>query len=374
VFRKGTALIPTWTAFSVVRLLEEHLPDLVDYEFTAQMEDLLDAISRGEQDWVAYLRKFYFGTDAQGLKHKVDQKVKEVDAREISRFPLGSPEAGLHLEPIYVRVGRYGPYIEQADRKASIPDQLPPDEMTLERAIEMLDRAKTDDAPIGEDPATGKPVFVKNGRFGPYVQLGINEEGGEKPKMSSLLKGMSPEDVTLDVALKLLSLPRVVGKHPENGEDIVASNGRFGPYIKCGSETRSLPADVGPIDVTLEQSVELLKQPKQHGRGRAAPKEPLKVFESSPVTEQPVKLLDGRYGPYVTDGTTNASLPKGITAESLTFVEALRILAEREAATPAKKKRAAKKAAKKAAKTTKKATKKAAKKKATKKAVEVDEE
>lgn len=374
VFRKGTALIPTWTAFSVVRLLEEHLPDLVDYEFTAQMEDLLDAISRGEQDWVAYLRKFYFGTDAQGLKHKVDQKVKEVDAREISRFPLGTPEAGLHLEPIYVRVGRYGPYIEQADRKASIPDQLPPDEMTLERAIEMLDRAKTDDAPIGEDPATGKPVFVKNGRFGPYVQLGVNEEGGEKPKMSSLLKGMSPEDVTLDVALKLLSLPRVVGKHPENGEDIVASNGRFGPYIKCGSETRSLPADMAPIDVTLEQSVELLKQPKQHGRGRAAPKEPLKVFENSPVTEQPVKLLDGRYGPYVTDGTTNASLPKGMTAESLTFVEALRILAEREAATPAKKKRAAKKAAKKAAKATKKATKKAAKKKATKKAVEVDDE
>jgi DNA topoisomerase-1 len=370
VFRKGTALIPTWTAFSVVRLLEDHLADLVDYEFTAQMEDLLDSISRGEQDWVEYLKKFYFGHDSQGLKHKIDQKVKEVDAREMSRFPLGAPESGLHREPVFVRVGRYGPYIEQGDRKASIPDQLPPDEMTLERAIEMLDRAKADDAPLGEDPQTGKPVFVKNGRFGPYVQLGTNEDG-EKPKMSSLMKNMSPEDVTLEVALKLLALPRVVGKHPESGEDIVASNGRFGPYIKCGTETRSLPAETSPIDVTLEQSLELLKQPKQHGRGRAAPKEPLKVFEKSPITDEPVKLLDGRYGPYVTDGTTNASLPKGTSAEAFTFAEALALLAERAAATPAKKKRAAKKAAKKAVKKT--TSKKKASKKAVKKAADSDD-
>jgi DNA topoisomerase-1 len=370
VFRKGTALIPTWTAFSVVRLLEDHLADLVDYEFTAQMEDLLDSISRGEQDWVEYLKKFYFGHDSQGLKHKIDQKVKEVDAREMSRFPLGAPESGLHREPVFVRVGRYGPYIEQGDRKASIPDQLPPDEMTLERAIEMLDRAKADDAPLGEDPQTGKPVFVKNGRFGPYVQLGTNEDG-EKPKMSSLMKNMSPEDVTLEVALKLLALPRVVGKHPESGEDIVASNGRFGPYIKCGTETRSLPAETSPIDVTLEQSLELLKQPKQHGRGRAAPKEPLKVFEKSPITDEPVKLLDGRYGPYVTDGTTNASLPKGTSAEAFTFAEALALLAERAAATPAKKKRAAKKAAKKAVKKT--TSKKNASKKAVKKAADSDD-
>lgn len=370
VFKKGNALVPTWTAFSVVRLLEDHLPELVNYEFTAQMEDLLDAVSRGEEDWVAYLKKFYFGIDSQGLKHKLAEKIKEVDAKEMSRFPLGEPEAGLHREPVFVRVGRYGPYVEQGDRKGSIPDDMPPDELNLEKAMELIERSKNDAEPLGVDPTTNKPVYVKNGRFGPYVQLGLPSDD-EKPKMSSLLKGMAPGDVTMEIALRLLSLPRTVGVNPANNEPIVASNGKFGPYIKCGSETRSLTAEMTPIDVTLEQSLELLAQPKQRGRGRAAPKEPIKTFDKSPVTEQPIKLLDGRYGAYVSDGVTNASLPKSADPESFTFEQAVTLLAERAAAGPPKKGRFAKKAAKKAA-PAKKAAKKAAKKKA-KKAAASDE-
>ncbi len=361
VFKKGNALVPTWTAFSVVRLLEDHLPELVNYEFTAKMEDLLDAVSRGEEDWVDYLKKFYFGIDSQGLKHKLEEKVKEIDAKEMSRFSLGRPAEGFHREEVFVRVGRYGPYVEQADRKASISDEMPPDELNLQKAMEMLEEAKAGDQPIGSDPVTNKPIFVKNGRFGPYVQLGASDD--EEKKMSSLPKGLPLADVTLELALKLLALPRTVGKHPESGEPIVASNGRFGPYIKCGTDTRSLPADMPPIDVTLEQSLELLKQPKTRGRGQAAPKEPIKTFEKSPVTDQPVKLLDGRYGPYVTDGETNASLPKSAEVESFTLEQALVLLAERAAAGPPKKKgRFAKKAAKAAPK--KAAKKKAAKKKA----------
>ncbi|HTN77418.1 MAG TPA: topoisomerase C-terminal repeat-containing protein, partial [Pirellulaceae bacterium] len=322
------------------------------------MEDLLDAVSRGEEDWVEYLKKFYFGIDSQGLKHKLEEKVKEVDAREMSRFALGVPEGGLHREPIFVRVGRYGPYLEQADRKASIPDDMPPDELNLEKAIEMLEQSKTGDQPIGSDPVTNKPVYVKKGRFGPYVQLGTADDE-EKPKMSSLLKGMVPADVTLEMALKLLSLPRTVGEHPETKLPIVASNGKFGPYIKCGTNTRSLPADVSPIEVSLEQSLQLLAQPKQRGRGQAAPKEPLKTLANSPVTEQPIKILDGRYGAYATDGVTNASLPKSADVETFTFEQAVTLLAERAAAGPPKKGRFAKKAAKKAAtKVAKKATKK----------------
>lgn len=361
VFKKGNALVPTWTAFSVVRLLEDHLPDLVDYEFTAQMEELLDSISRGEHDYVEYLSKFYFGQDAQGLKHKLDEKVKEVDARAVGTFPLGQPESGLHREPVHVRVGKFGPYIEQGDRKASIPDDLPPDEVTLEKAIELLENAQQGEQPLGTDPETQKPIYVKSGRFGPYVQLGTKDDE-EKPKMASIPRDVSPASVTLEFALKLLALPRTVGNHPESGEPIIASKGRFGPYLKCGSETRSLPAHLPPTDVTLEQALEVLAQPKAQGRGRAAPKEPIKTFENSPVTEQPVKLLDGRYGPYVTDGVTNASLPKGMNAEELTLPQALQLLADRAAAAPSPKakRKAAKKAAKKAApKAAKKATKKA---------------
>ena len=365
VFKKGNALVPTWNAFSMVRLMEEHFPSLVDYEFTANMEGLLDSISRQEAGNIEYLEEFYFGKETPGLKGRLETKIKEVDPRAISTFPLGTPEEGEHLEVVNLRVGQYGPYLEQGERKASLPEDLPPDELTLESALELLKKAETGDEPLGICPDTHKPVFVKSGRFGPYVQLGLADEG-EKPKNAGLLKGMSVEDITLEVALKLLSLPRLVGEHPDSKEVIEAFNGRYGPYIKCGSETRSLPDDVSPLDVQLEQSLFLLSQPKR--RGRSAPKEPIKTFESSPITEQPIRLLEGRYGPYVTDGETNASLPKGTETETVTFEQALQLLAERAAKGPSRKKKKTKKKATKKKAAKKKATKKkATKKKATKK-------
>ena len=356
-FKKGGALVPTWVAFSVVKLLEDHLSGLVDYQFTAQMEDDLDAISRGEREYVEYLNEFYFGTGENakpganghaaklGLKPQLEHKSDEIDARSISRITIGTPEGG---EPVYVRVGRYSPFVEQGERTASLPEETPPDEVTLESALKLLEQAAQGDEPLGTCPETGKPVYMKVGRFGPYVQRGTMEDE-EKPQNASLLKGMNPSDIDLETALKLLTLPRNLGNHPEKGEPIMAYNGRFGPYVKSGEDTRSLPAEISPLDVTLEQAVHLLAQPKTHGRGRAAAKrEPLKVFEESPVTKQKIQLLDGRYGPYVTDGETNASLPKGTAVEELTFPEALELLAARAAAGPPKKK-----AKKKAAKTTK---------------------
>jgi DNA topoisomerase-1 len=244
-------------------------------------------------------------------------------------------------------------------------EETPPDEVTLDVALNLLEQAAQGDEPLGMCPETGKPVYLKTGRFGPYVQRGTPEDE-EKPQNASLLKGMNPSDVDLALALKLLTLPRNLGNHPQSGESVTAYNGRFGPYVKSGEETRSLPADVSPLDVTLDQAVFLLSQPKQHGRGRAAAKrEPLKVFDASPVTNQKVQLLDGRYGPYVTDGETNASLPKGTPPEELTFQEALELLAARAAAGPSKKKAKRKspkspKAAKKPAKASDEAPKKSA--------------
>jgi DNA topoisomerase-1 len=362
VFKKGNALVPTWTAFSVSKLLEQHLPNLVDYEFTAQMEDLLDAISRGESESNEYLQRFYFGDNHKlpGLKAQLDSKIQTVDPRDLSRFTLGSPDSG---EEVFVRVGKFGPFIEQGERKASIPQDMPPDEMTLEKALSMLDQASVGEEPLGIHPDTHKPVYLKQGRFGPYVQMGAGDED-EKPKNASLLPNMQPSDVTFEIALKLLTLPRTLGDHPTSKEPIVAFNGKFGPYIKCGTETRSLPKDVSPIDVSFEQAVELLAQPKQRGRGRAAPREPLKTFENSPVTNNPVKLLEGRFGNYVTDGVTNATMPKDYTPETLTFQQALDLLAERAARGPAtprgRRGRGAAKASAAKAGTTKKAAKKKA--------------
>jgi DNA topoisomerase-1 len=370
-FKKGGALVPTWVAFSVVQLMEQHLAGLVDYQFTAKMEDDLDAISRGEQEYVDYLTGFYFGNGSPGLKSQLEDKVEAIDAREISRIWIGTPQGA---DPVYVRVGRYSPFVEQGERTASLPEDTPPDEVTLEAALKLLDQAQLGDEPLGIDPESNKPVYLKTGRFGPYVQRG-NPDAEEKPQNASLLKGMNPADIDLATALKLLSLPRTLGDHSTLNAPIMAFNGRFGPYVKCGEETRSLPAEISPLDVTFDQAVYLLAQPKQRGRGRgAAKKEPLKVFENSPVTGEKVQLLDGRYGPYVTDGTTNASVPKGTSVEELTFNEALELLAARAAAGPPKKK-AARKATKKAAKTAKTAgaaaapKKKAAPKRRTAKAV-----
>ncbi|MDO4550573.1 MAG: type I DNA topoisomerase [Planctomycetia bacterium] len=372
VFKKGSVLIPTWMAFAVCQLLETHLPNLIDYQFTADMEDELDAVSRGEMDWLEYLRTFYFGDETgknkntPALKPLLKNKLDEIDARAISTILIGTPENG---EPLYVRVGRYGPYLEQGERRISLPDGIAPDELSVQKGLEMLERAQQGEEPLGFDPKTNKPIFVKVGRFGPYIQCGTSDDA-EKPVNVSLLKGMHPEEVDLETALKLLSLPRILGKHPENGEEILASNGRYGPYIKCGDETRSLPEDLTPIDITLDQALDLLSQPKTvRGRTAAAPatksKEPLRIFDISPVTGNPVTVMSGRFGPYVTDGKTNAALPKTVDPAEVTFEIALELLEVRAAKGPVVRKRITRKKA-----TKKTSTKKVVKKKApTKKTV-----
>ncbi|HEX3870648.1 MAG TPA: type I DNA topoisomerase [Pirellulales bacterium] len=341
VVKKANALVPTWTAFAVSQLLEGHLPNLVDYRFTAQMEDDLDAISRGETGHVDYLRNFYFGDGRGGLKNQLANKSEEIDAAEINRIPLSLKGKPANGEPIVVRVGRFGPFLQQGDRRASLPEDLPPDEVTIEKAEELLNQSQQAEDPLGICPTTNKPVYLKIGRFGPYVQRGTTDDE-EKPQNASLLKGMKPEDIDLATALKLLTLPRELGVDPKTGEKITAFNGRFGPYVKSGDDTRSLPADVSPLDVTLEQSLALLAEPKKQRRGFGAPKEPLRTLGPSPVTKQPILLQEGRYGPYVTDGTTNASLPKGTSAEELTTEQATTLLAERAAKGPPTKKRPAK--------------------------------
>lgn len=352
VFRKGNALVPTWIAFAVTRLLEQHLAALVDYQFTAQMEDFLDSISRRESEHVDYLQRFYFGNGKPGLRDQVDAKTKEIDPRLMSRFVIGQPTEGEYRDEVALRVGKFGPFVEQGERKASVPTDLPPDELTLAKAMELLERGQAAEEPLGYCPETQKPIFLKTGRYGPYVQRGTSADD-EKPKFASLLRNMQPADVTMDLALRLLALPRTLGDHPQLGEPVVAHNGRFGPYIKCGVETRTLPAEMSLLDVTLDQAVALLAQPKARGRGAAAPRAALKTLPESPVTKQPIKLFDGRYGLYVTDGDTNASLPKGTSPEELTFETAIHLLAERAAQGGGKKKKkkvaAARRPAKKAA-------------------------
>lgn len=361
IVKKGTALVPTWRAFSVTRLMEDHFGTLVDYEFTAELEDFLDSISRDEVGREEYLKKFYFGDASSdrhnvGLKARLAEKLEAIDPKVSARFLLGVPEDGEHREEVFVRVGKYGPYIEQGERKGSIPDGMPPDEMDLEKAMELLASSEVVEEPIGIHPETGKPIYLKVGRFGPYIQLG--EPDDTEKRNQGLLQGMEVGDVTVELACKLLELPRTLGDYPENGQPIQAFDGRYGPYIKCEKETRSLPAGVSPLEVTLEEAIALLKEPKRRGRG--TPKEPLRLFEQpSPVTEKEVKILDGRFGPYVTDGETNASLRKGMDPKEMKFEAALDLLAERAAKGPSKRKKKAKK--KKAAK------KKATKKKATKK-------
>ncbi len=328
VFKRANALVPTWTAVTVVQLMERHLPSLIDYLFTAEMEDALDAISRGELRWVDYLRRFYFGNDRPGLKPLIAGKVEEIDAREASRVFIGRPPGAGEDDPgIWVRVGKFGPFLEYGERRGSIPDDMPPDELTPAKALELLDRAEQAERPLYFCPETGKPVYVKTGRYGPYVQRG--ESGGDKkPEYVSLPKKMRPEEVTPEIAQKLLALPRTLGTHPQSGEPVVAQLGRYGPYLQCGSETRSIPEDISLLDITLEQALELLAQPKGTRRRRI---EALRELGTSPVTGQAVKLMAGRYGPYVTDGVTNCSLPKSVSPEEVTLESALPWLAEKAA-------------------------------------------
>jgi DNA topoisomerase-1 len=368
VSRKGNALVPSWTAFAVTNLLESHFGHLVDYSFTATMEEALDVIARGEGEAEKWLHSFYFGDGEAGLRELVsEENLARIDVREINTVPLGVDDNG---QPIEVRVGRYGPYVQRGDEeRASIPPDLAPDELTIDMAVQLIEQQAGGPQSLGDDPQTGLAVYVLNGRFGPYVQLGeIDDAPDGKPKRASLFRSMSPSTVTLEQALQLLSLPRVVGVDTD-GAEITAQLGRYGPYLKRGTDSRSLESEEQLFTVTLEQALGIFAQPKR--RGRAA-KPPLAELGEHPDSGAPVRVLDGRYGPYITDGTTNATVPRGTDPTALTLDEAIALLRDRAERGPAKKaKKAAKKAAKKtakkpAAKTAKKAAKKTAAKKAAK--------
>jgi DNA topoisomerase I len=320
VFKKGTALVPTFVAFSVVNLLERHFEQLVDFDFTARMEHDLDRIAAGEQARNEWLARFYFGNGSDpGLHHLVTDNLDEIDARAVNSIPIPGSEA-------VVRVGRYGPYLEHGERRASLPADLAPDELSPERVEELL--SQPDNRPLGTDPDAGTEIVVRSGRYGPYVTEVLPEGSEDKPRTASLFSSMSPETVTLDEALRLLSLPRVVGEL--DGEEVTAQNGRYGPYIKKGSESRSLEGEEQLFTVTLEQAQALLAEPPRR-RGRRAARGPLKELGSDPASGKPVVLRDGRFGPYVTDGETNASLRRGDSPEAITLERAVELLAERRA-------------------------------------------
>ena len=425
VDHRGQALVPTWLAFAVTRLLEENFAELVDYDFTASMERDLDRIAAGEEDRVAWLRRFYNGQGgevapevaqaaasgdldaaaaalrAQGLKGLVDN-LGEIDARAVNSIEIG--------EGITLRVGRYGPYLEDAEgKRANVPADLAPDELTVDKARELFTRAADDGRELGVDPVSGHVIIAKDGRYGPYVTEVLPDpeetagaeasdsaaaatEAGQavtktakstktkktkktakpKPRTASLLRSMDLSTVTLEQALDLLSLPRVVGQDPESGEDITAQNGRYGPYLKKGTDSRSLETEEQIFTVTLEQALEIFAQPKRR-RGQAAARGPLRELGQDPATDKPVVIKDGRFGPYITDGQTNVTVPRSEDPATITAERAFELLAEKRAKGPAKKrttrktttrKSAAKKTTAKKATATKKTTAKTAASKA----------
>ncbi|MFK0194260.1 type I DNA topoisomerase [Kitasatospora sp. NPDC090308] len=375
VFKKGTALVPSFLSFAVVNLLEKHFGRLVDYDFTAKMEDDLDRIAAGQAESVPWLKRFYFGAGAGaavgavgaaadagngdgdhlgGLKELVTD-LGAIDAREISSFPVG--------DGVVLRVGRYGPYVErpaavegETGQRADVPEDLPPDELTVELAEELFAKP-SGERELGTDPVSGNPLVAKAGRYGPYVTEVLPEgtpktgKNAVKPRTASLFQSMDLDTVTLEDALKLLSLPRVVGADAE-GNEITAQNGRYGPYLKRGTDSRSLTSEDQLFSITLDEALAIYAQPKARGRAAAAP--PLKELGNDPVSEKPVVVKDGRFGPYVTDGETNATLRKDDEVETITPERAYELLAEKRARGPVKK--TAKKAPAKKATTAKKAT------------------
>jgi DNA topoisomerase-1 len=364
IWKKGAALVPNWEAFAVVNLMEKHFHDLVDLQFTAEMEEDLDKIAGGEREKASYLKEFYWGDKKHvGLAKQVKQNLDRIDAAEVNSIPIGpDPKTG---EPIVVKPGKYGPYLKRGEDTASVPDALAPDEMTVEKALQLLSAPKGD-TPIGQDPASGKNVYVKTGRFGSYVQLGEASDD-EKPKTASLFKTMKPESVTLAQALELLTLPRTLGTAPD-GETVTAQNGRYGPYLTKGKESRNLGVEAEPrlLTITLDEALEIFKQPKQfRGRGQSA--KPAISKGTDPVSGKEILLKEGRFGWYVTDGETNATLRRGDTPEELTNERAAELLQARREymASPEGQARAAqrgqKAAAKKAAKQVKAAKAKAEK-------------
>ncbi|MBD8078905.1 type I DNA topoisomerase [Cellulosimicrobium arenosum] len=378
VLSRGQALVPSWVAFAVVRLLEEHFDRLIDYDFTARMEADLDEIAAGRRDRVEWLTRFYFGDAAQGPEgeglRELVENLGDIDARGINSVAIG--------EGINLRVGRYGPYVEdlaaevkegENPPRASVPDDVAPDELTVAKARELLAAGADDGKVLGTDPVSGNQIIARAGRYGPYVTEVLDlppidtslsaaaqkraKAAQPKPRTGSLLKTMTLETVTIEDALKLLSLPRVVGADPESGEEITAQNGRYGPYLKKGTDSRSLPDEESLFTVTLDEAVELYKQPKR-GRGRTATP-PLRELGEDPTSGKPIVVKDGRFGEYVTDGETNRTLPRDVTPESITPEQAVELLAEKRAQgpkkrTPAKKPAAKRPAAKKKPAATKK--------------------
>ncbi len=335
VFRQSKALVPSFTAFAVTKLLRDHFGDFVESDFTAEMEDDLDEISRGEREWVAFLKEFYYGDKKhRGLLPAVEHGAENADYPVIT---LGSdPSSG---EPIRIRIGRFGAFVQLGEggpgRTASLPEDVAPADLTVEKALELV-RAKAEGPrTIGTDPNTGQQVYVMNGRYGAYVQLGETPEGkkAEKPKRASLQSGMTEASVTLEDALRLLSLPRVVGVHPDDNEPIVTNFGRFGPYVKHGDEFRSLESEDDVFNISFDAALALLRAPKQARRRPSSQKKVLRELNGADGAAA-LKLMAGRYGPYVTDGTTNASLPRGALPESLTYEQATELLAARRDAAP----------------------------------------
>ena len=383
VYKRGSALVPSWTAFAVIALLEQHFRRLVDYGFTATMEDELDAIAAGREHRRTFLRNFYFGGDhgvpdsiarSGGLRKLVGINLEGIDAREINSIKLFDDAQG---RPVYVRVGKNGPYLERivigddgepTPQRANLDDALPPDELTLELVEERFATPQQGRV-LGVDPETGHEIVAKDGRYGPYVTEILPEPpagdepgaesgaktpkrkkpAGPKPRTASLLGSMDLRTVTLDDALRLLSLPRVVGVDPGSGDEITAQNGRYGPYLKRGTDSRSLASEEQIFTVTLDEALKIYSEPKRRGRqGASAP--PLRELGNDPDSGRPMVVKDGRFGPYVTDGETNASLRKGDEVASLTDERAAELLAERRARGPVKRttKKAAKKATRKA--------------------------
>lgn len=345
-FKRGGALVPTFTAMAVVGLLEKHFTHLADYAFTARLEDQLDAIARGELQRLDYLKGFYYGSGHEGLQTLVRSGEAEIDPREVCGLPLGKAEDGTEVE---VRIGRYGPFLSDGVSRCSVPDTLAPDELTLGKAREMLELAGKNPEPLGLDPATSLPVYLKQGRYGPFVQLGdLDAQEAAKPaskrgarkgtaeqavpaadqavKRASLLRGMDPATLDLETACRLLSLPRTLGKR--GADEVVAANGRFGPFVRAGNDTRSIPENLSPLDITLDQAVALLAQERK-GRRTAGRSEPLKELGKHPATDKDLRVLSGRYGPYVTDGEINASLPRDCAPEDVTVEQAVALLQAR---------------------------------------------
>ncbi|MFD1720922.1 type I DNA topoisomerase [Amnibacterium endophyticum] len=349
---RGTALVPNWIAFSVVRLLEDFFSELVQYQFTADMESDLDRIADGDAERVDWLRDFYFGhTGHPGLRQVVDN-LGEIDARSINSIPI--------THDITLRIGRYGPYLEVAEasepqvdagsgelaegeptvRRVNLPPELAPDELTPAKARELADAPPQEDRVLGVHPEWGRTIVAKDGRFGPYVTEIVPEDeaakrGAPKPRTASLFKSMSPDSVDLDTAVQLLALPRVVGADPESGDEITAQNGRYGPYLKKGTDTRTLPDEDSIFGIDLPGALELFAQPKYGGRRASSA---LKEFDADPVSGKPVKIKDGRFGAYVTDGETNATIPRGEDVDAVDFERAVQLLADKRAKGPAPKK------------------------------------